>query len=82
MIDAFKYAYPDREASRLNVELHLAISPRLTTPYLVQVTGLSYESGAEGMFNFTGNLVGRSGTVKGFYDARRRQGIIDVTRSR
>lgn len=45
-----------------------------------KVTGLTYESGAEGMFVIKANfiLLGRNVTAEGFYDAKRQTGHFNV----
>lgn len=73
-VDAYKYAYApggDFRVSFSNIGHNRVVSHR------AQVVGLEYESGARGMFLIKVNIPGYK-TSKGFYNANRREGFIDL----
>ncbi len=76
LVDSLKYTFTD--GCKIPVEFRVKISHRMTNTTTVAITGLSYESGKPGAFNFTANIVsGGRGSIKGFYDAIRRSGTFE-----
>jgi hypothetical protein len=79
-VDAFKYAYSKSHEFSVTFTLSEESRPA-TIACAAKVVGLNYESGSDGMFIIVMHISGPGirGEAKGFYDANRRRGYVDIT---
>jgi hypothetical protein len=85
-VDAFKYAYSKSHDFSVTFDLkdesqRQPAASQTTITCTAKVVGLNYESGSDGMFIITMHVSGPGirGEAKGFYDANRRRGYVDIT---